>query len=77
MIKVGFLAAQSNDVSSRLNVYVLRAEKPWHLSFPFPVYLWDWTVIIELVLSYSIINRETGQYMGVVGSVIPTENFFA
>jgi hypothetical protein len=26
-------------------------------------------------INYSIINRETGQYMGVVGSVIPTENF--
>ena len=28
-------------------------------------------------MSYPIINRETGQYMGVVGSVIPTESFFA
>ncbi|MFL6411211.1 MAG: hypothetical protein ACJ71K_08210 [Nitrososphaeraceae archaeon] len=26
-------------------------------------------------INYSIINRETGQYMGVVGSAIPTENF--
>ncbi|MFL6364336.1 MAG: hypothetical protein ACJ719_03905 [Nitrososphaeraceae archaeon] len=25
-------------------------------------------------INYSIINRETGQYMGVVGSAIPTEN---
>ena len=28
-------------------------------------------------INYSIINRETGQYMRVVGSVISTENFFA
>jgi hypothetical protein len=28
-------------------------------------------------IGYPIINRETGQYMGVVGSVIPTESFFA
>jgi hypothetical protein len=28
-------------------------------------------------ISYPIINVETGQYMGVVGSVIPTEGFFA
>ena len=28
-------------------------------------------------ISYPIINRETGQYIGVVGSVIPTERFFA
>ena len=28
-------------------------------------------------ISYPIISVETGQYMGVVGSVIPTEGFFA
>ena len=28
-------------------------------------------------ISYPIVNLETGQYIGVVGSVIPTETFFA
>jgi signal transduction histidine kinase len=28
-------------------------------------------------LTYPIINRETGEYIGIVGAVIPTESFFA
>ena len=28
-------------------------------------------------LTYPIINRETGEYIGLVGAVIPTESFFA
>ena len=28
-------------------------------------------------LTYPIINRETGEYIGIVGTVIPTESFFA
>ena len=31
----------------------------------------------RIAISYPVINRETGQYIGIVGSVIPTESFFA
>jgi hypothetical protein len=28
-------------------------------------------------LAYPIVNRETGQYIGMVGAIVPTESFFA
>jgi signal transduction histidine kinase len=31
----------------------------------------------RIALAYPIINRETGEYVGLVGGVIPTESFFA
>ena len=28
-------------------------------------------------LAYPPVNRETGQYMGIIGAIVPTESFFA
>ena len=28
-------------------------------------------------LAYPLVNRETGQYMGIIGAIVPTESFFA
>ena len=61
------------DVSQR--EYVLQAEKT--LEPVFSTIFMGLDGNYRIGISYPIINRETGQYMGVAGSVIPTESFFA
>jgi hypothetical protein len=55
--------------------YVIQAKKNLGSSLFHSIYGMDSNYRIGI--SYPIINIETGQYIGVVGAVIPTESFFA
>ena len=73
MSKEGAKTFTGSNVSQR--EYVIQAKKT--LSPVFSTIFMGLDSNYRIGISYPIVNLETGQYIGVVGSVIPTETFFA
>jgi hypothetical protein len=70
---IGAKSFEGSNVSQR--EYVTRAKKT--LGPVFSTIFMGLDGNYRIGISYPIINVETGQYIGVVGAVIPTESFFA